>query len=207
MGKPESVTVTGTGTVRAAPDGLRLDIGVETHDVSVDAALRKANEAMAAVQGSLLGSGVDQDDLRTTSLGIRTEHDRSGRTLSGYVVTHGLDVRLRDVSAAGAVIAAAAGAGGEAVRVSGLRFDLSDDAVLVEQARSMAVEDARRSAQTLAAAAGREVGRAMRITEGAAGGPVPVRARMMAAEAAGPVPVAAGAHEVSITVTVEWALE
>jgi len=35
---------------------------------------------------------------------------------------------------------------------------------------------------------------------------VPVRARMMAAESGG-VPMQAGSHEVSVTVTVEWALD
>jgi uncharacterized protein YggE len=59
-----------------------------------------------------------------------------------------------------------------------------------------------------AAAAGRSVGEVLRIEELADGRPVPVRAgRMMAmAEAAGPVPVEGGTHEVTATVSVEWAL-
>lgn len=207
MSKPESVTVAGTGVVAAPPDVLRLDLGIEAHAVTVQAALEQANDAMAAVQGSLLGSQVPRDDLRTTGLGIGSEYDREGRSLAGYVVHHGLDVRLRDISAAGGVIAAAVAAGGDQVRINGLRFDVENDVALLEQARRAAVDDARRCAQTLADAAGRSVGRALRISEGSAQGPAPVRARMMATEAAGAVPVQAGSHEVSATVTVEWSLE
>ena len=207
MGKPESVTVAGTGVVAAPPDVLRLDIGIEAHDVTVQAALEQANTAMTAVQGSLIDSGVDQEDTRSTGLGIRTEYDREGRSVTGFVVHHGLDVRLRDISAAGGVIAAAVAAGGDRVRINGLRFDVEDDAALLEAARRAAVDDARRCAQTLADAAGRRVGHALRISEGSAQGPAPVRARMLAAEASGAVPVQAGSHEVRATVTVEWSLE
>jgi uncharacterized protein YggE len=70
-----------------------------------------------------------------------------------------------------------------------------------------AVEDARRRAETLASSVGRSLGRAMRLSEGVAQEPAPVGARMMAAESAGNVPLQAGSHEVSVSVTVEWALE
>lgn len=204
----ESVTVVGTGVVRGTPDVLRLDLGVEVHDVTVDAALAGANLAMSALQRALLSAGVPQHDLRTSNLGIRTEYDRQGRTVSGYVVTQGLDVVLRDLSSASALIGEVAAAGGDSTRVNGLRFDVEDDAALLEQARRAAVDDARRRAQTYAGAAARTIGRVLRISEVGTGdpSPVPVRARLMAAEA-GPVPLQSGAHEVSVTVTVEWALE
>lgn len=207
MSEPESITTAGTGVVQAAPDLLRLDLAVEAHDVAVDGALEQANRAMAAVQDSLRSSGVSAADVRTIGLSIRTDYDRQGRTVSGYVVGQGLDVRLRDVSAAGAHISGAASAGGDSVRVNGLRFDVEDDTALLDQARRAAVDDSRARAQTLADAAGRSVGRALRVSEGSPAGPGPPRARMMAAEATSAVPLQVGSHEVSVTITVEWALQ
>lgn len=206
MTKQESVTVAGTGVVSASPDVLRLEMGVEAHDVTVDGALVQANGAMSAVQRSLMDSGVRDRDLRTSNLAIRTEYDRQGRVVSGFVVNQGLEVWLRDVSRAGDQISAAASAGGDRVRINGLTFGVDDDAALMDQARRTAVDDARSRAQTLADAAGRRVGRALRISEGSPTGPGPGRARMMAAESAS-VPVQGGMHEISVTVAVEWALE
>jgi uncharacterized protein YggE len=92
--------------------------------------------------------------------------------------------------------------------VHGLRFDVQDDTPLRLQARQAAVADARARAETYAAAADRALGRVLHISELGEGRPGPVRAgRMMAMEAvSAPVPLEAGAHEVSVNVTVEWAL-
>jgi uncharacterized protein YggE len=206
MSKRESVTVQGSGAVAATPDVLRLDLGIECRGPTVDAALTEANTAMSAVQRSLLSSGVPQIDLRTSDLSIHTEYDHQGRRVAGFVVSQGLRVIVRDLSAAGGLVSAAAAAGGDSTRVNGLRLDVEDDAVLLTEARQRAVADARARAETYAAAAQRSVGRALRITEGSSFEPVPARARLMAADAAG-VPMQAGSHEVSVTVTVEWALD
>lgn len=206
MSKLETVSVQGAGAVAATPDVLRLDLGVECRGSTVDAALSDANEAMSAVQHSLLGLGVPEVDLRTSGLGIRTEYDHQGRRVAGFVVNQGLDVTVRDLSIAGGLLSAAVAAGGDATRVHGLRLDVENDAALLAAARGRAVADARLRAETYAAAAGRTVGRAVRIREGAPSEPVPVRARMMSTESGG-VPVQAGSHEVSVTVTVDWALD
>lgn len=206
MSKRETVTVAGAGAVAATPDVLRLNLGVECRDSTVDAALSEANTAMSAVQRALLSAGVPQVDLRTSELSIRTEYDHQGRRVAGFVVGQGLHVVVRDLSAAGGLLSAAAGAGGDSTRVNGLRLDVEDDAALLAEARTRAIADARLRAGTYAAAAGRSVGRVVRISEGSAAEPVPLRARMMAAESGG-VPMQSGSHEVSVTVTVEWALE
>jgi uncharacterized protein YggE len=204
----ESVTVEGQGVARGTPDVLRLDLGVEAQGRTVSDALGGTSRAMDAVLAALRAAGVEPGDLATTGLSIRSVHDREGRTVVGYAAANSLAVTLRDLDAAGATIAAAADAGGDACRVNGLRFDLQDDGALRRQAREAAVVDARGRAETYAAATDRALGRVLRIVEAGEGRPVPVRAgRMMAmAEASGPVPLEGGSHEVSVTVSVEWAL-
>ncbi len=208
MSDVESVTVQGEGVARATPDVLRLDVGVEAQGRSVSDALAGTSGAMQAMLDALRARGVAPTDMQTTGLSIRSVHDRDGRRVVGYAANSSLAVTLRDLDAAGAAIAAAADAGGDACRVHGVRFDVEDDADLRRQAREAAVVDARGRAETYAAAAERALGRVLRISEVGEGSPVPVRAgRMMAMEAASaPVPLEAGAHEVSVSVTVEWAL-
>jgi uncharacterized protein YggE len=202
----ESVTVTGTGSVQATPDVLTVDLAVEVHAAGVDAALAVANEAMSAIHQAVLSAGVRHDDLQTTDLAIRTDYDHERRRTSGFVVTQALRVLVRDVSTAGAVIGAAASAGGDATRVHGVTFAVEDDADLRDQARQLAVSDARHRADLLATAAGRRLGPALRIVEEAGRPERPMAARALAAEAA-TVPVQAGSTRLVATVTVEWALE
>lgn len=204
-GTVESITVHGSGVVLAVPDVMRVEVGVQARDVHPDAALAAANRAMAAVVQDLLGAGVDPADVRTTRLDLRTDYDRQGRAVAGYVATQGLAVVLRDLGVAGARLSAALGAAGDAARLDGLQLDVADDRELAAQAREAAVADARQRAETYAGAAGRSLGRVLRITEVSPDGPVPVRARVMAAEA-GPVPVQPGSQEVRARVAVEWAL-
>jgi uncharacterized protein YggE len=207
VSKVESVTVEGEGIARGTPDVLRLDLGVESQGGSVSAALDGTSSAMTAVLDALRAAGVAQADVATTGLSIRSVHDPDGRTVVAYVAATSAAVLLRDLAAAGATIAAAADAGGDAARIHGVRFDLQDDADLRHQAREAAVADASVRARTYAAAAGRSLGRVLRIAETGQGRPVPVRAgRMMAMAEAASVPMEGGSHEVSVTVTVEWAL-
>jgi uncharacterized protein YggE len=203
-----SVTVTGVGTAGAQPDVLRLDLGVEGRGRSVDAALGGANRALEAVLATLREAGVAASDLRTSDLAIHPQYDREGRAITGYVATNSLQATLRDLPGSGALITAAASAGGDASRIHGVRFDLDDPTPLLVRAREAAIADARARAEVYAAAAGRSVGEVLRIEELPDGRPAPVRAaRMMAmAEAAGPVPVEGGTHEVTASVSVEWAL-
>jgi uncharacterized protein YggE len=203
----ESVIVTGTGSVQAAPDVLTVDLAVEVHAAGVDAALASANEAMSAIQRAVLSAGVRHDDLQTADLAIRTDYDHEHRRTSGFVVTQALRVLVRDVSTAGAIISAAAAAGGDATRVHGVTFAVEDDGDLLDQARQRALADARHRADLLATAAGRRLGRALRIVEqDGRGEPRPMAARAMAAEAAN-VPLQPGSARLVAGVTVEWALE
>lgn len=203
----ESVTVTGTGSAQAAPDVLTVDLAVEVHAAGVDAALADANEAMAAIQRSVLSAGVRQDDLQTADLAIRTDYDHEHRRASGFVVTQALRVLVREVSTAGVIISAAVTAGGDATRLHGVTFAVEDDAALLDQARQRALSDARRRADLLATTAGRRLGRALRIVEqDGRPEPRPMAARAMAAESAN-VPLQPGSTRLVAAVTVEWALE
>lgn len=87
----------------------------------------------------------------------------------------------------------------------GISFGLAEPGPAEDEARIAAIEDAQRKAAIMARAAGVTLGPIMSIREGgASGGPVPMM-EMMESRAA--MPVAAGEVSVSVSVTVEWALE
>ena len=74
------------------------------------------------------------------------------------------------------------------------------------EARSAAIDNARKRAAEFAAAAGFSLGEVLMISEAGASGPSPMF-RKFAAEAGGSMPIQAGTTGLSASVTVEFALE
>jgi uncharacterized protein YggE len=202
------ITVTGTGKVTGTPDTLRISLSVTATSQDVDSALASANASAKAVQDALLGKGVAAKDLQTSNLSIQPNYTPKGQP-SGYVVSEGITASVRDLAKAGATLTAAVNAGGNAVRVDGVSIALEDTSSLVAGARKGAVDDARAKAEQYAQAAGRSLGEVQSISE-VVTSPTPQyydgRFAAAAATAALPVPIQAGSQELSVQVTVVYAL-
>ena len=199
------VTVTGSGKVTGTPDTLRISLSVTATATSIDAALASANRSARAVQGALTAAGVAARDLQTSGLSIQPNYTSKGAP-SGYRVDESISAALRDLAKAGATLSAAVHAGGDAVRVDGVSVALEDTGALVSGARTAAVEDARARAEQYAKAAGRTLGEVRSISE-VVQQPTPqyLEGRYVAS-AASPVPIQPGSQDVTVQVTVVYAL-
>ena len=202
------ITVTGTGKVTGTPDTLRISMSVTATSQDVDSALASANASAKAVQDALLAQGVAAKDLQTSNLSIQPNYTPKGQP-SGYVVSEGITASVRDLAKAGATLTAAVNAGGDAVRVDGVTMALEDTSHLVGDARKGAVDDARAKAEQYAQAAGRSLGEVQSISE-IVTQPVPQyydsRFAAATAQASSPVPLQAGSQELTVQVTVVFAL-
>jgi len=127
--------------------------------------------------------------------------------VTGYEVSDSLTVTSTNISGAGAVIDAAAGAVGNDVRLNGVSFSISDTSSLLASARSQAITSATAEASDLATAAGDKLGPAISISddEENAPSPLPMYAKSMAA-AANAVPLQSGSQAVTVTVNVVYEL-
>jgi uncharacterized protein len=205
-----TIAVSGSGTVSGAPDILMLDLGVSVLARSVGEATGQAAAAASAVIVALGASGVDSDDVQNTNYSIHPEFDysRNVQRLIGYRVSNTVAVSVRDIAGAGAVIDAATAAGGDAVVVNGVRFDIEDDTSLLRQARAAAWNDAAARASQLAELAGVGLGRAVSITESAGWTPSPILPRRAALDmAAESTPIQGGQQQVSVNIDVAFAIE
>jgi uncharacterized protein len=201
------ITVTGTGNVSGVPNQLMLSLGVQTNGASVAGALREANSAVRAVTAALTHSGVAAASLQTSGLSIQPNYNNSGAP-SGYGVSEELNVTLDHLSAAGTQISRAVRAGGNATTVDGVSLNLSDTGTLLASARARAVADAKAKASAYARAIGRPLGPVVSMSE-TTPPPQPVYPEPFAAasgRAASSVPVHPGTQQVSVTVTVVFAL-
>ncbi len=201
------ITTRGTGTASAAADIVTVTLGVQTLGDTASEALAANNEAAATVQEVLRGAGVATEDLRTAELSIYPNYSDDGRTISGYQVTNRVTAVLRDLAGAGALIDAAAGAAGDAIRVDGLVFGLDDDGEARTQARADAVTQAIAQARELADAAGVGLAGIVSITEVPVAGPQPFPYAMEeSGAAAASVPLQPGTRDVEVVVEVVHAL-
>jgi uncharacterized protein YggE len=195
------ITVTGTGTVPAAPDLATLMIGVTTQGATAAEALAANSTSVEAVIARLTASGIEPRDMQTSNLSINpnwTSNDSGSSIVSGYVATNMLTVRVRKLDGLGAVLDASVADG--ANTLNGLTFGLAAPEPALNEARKAAVADARAKAELLVAAAGLKLGRIVTISEnGGWTDPAP-----MFRESAASVPVAGGELGMTANVTVQY---
>jgi len=202
------ITVTGTGKVSGAPNQLALSMGVQTNGTSVAAALRRSTAVIERTAEFAWRSGVAAPDVQTSGLSIYPNYSGSSGVPDGYQVSEQLTITLRRLSVAGSQISAAAHAGGNATVINGVSLNLSDTSALLASARARAVADAKAKATAYARALGRPLGPVVSMSETPAAQPYPVPefAAPTASRAVGSVPVHPGNQQLSVTITVIFAL-
>jgi uncharacterized protein len=202
-----TITGTATGKVEGVPDTLTVTLGVESRAPSAQAALAQNSDRSTKVIEALKASGVVPKDLQTTQLSLNPTFNRQGR-IDGYSVSNLVTAKVRDVANGGAVVDAAAAQAGDDIRVQGVALSIEDTGKLVAAARTDAVKRARTQARQLARAAGVRLGPVEKITErrAATSGMELQELRAFDAAAAS-APIEAGSQELTVDVTVVFAIE
>ncbi len=212
LSEDSGISVNGTGSVTVTPDIGAFDLGVEVTAETVALARGGAAEAMQRVRDSITANGVADNDIATRSFNIYPQYDYDNDEgpprITGYIVNNWIEVKVRDIDRLSDVLDQAVTAGGDAIRVGGVSFRVDDPEQYTDEARRLAVEDARARAQQLADLAGVTLGGARTISESSGGF---ARQGMVRAEAAfaadASTPVSPGESEISVTVHIVFAIE
>ena len=202
------VVVDGLGKVTGTPDVLTASLGVSVRRADVSTALKDANALQARVTAALKKDDVPAADLQTSNVSVNQGYDNRGRR-DGYQVDETLTARLHDLARAGRVIADAVAAGGDSATLQGVGFSLEGDSALLGRARDAAFADAKAKAQRYAELSGRALGEVQLIAETTTPPPELMNQALKAfdsARAAAPVPLETGSQQVSVSVTVRFAL-
>ena len=183
---PRTVTVTGEGTVEAAPDIATVSIGVESFDQDVRTALAASRETIATIVEALLDLGVAAEDMQTANYSFN--FDRSSGLDSGssrgsgsgrpvYRVHNMLTVTIRNLELTGQIIDAAVLGG--ANQMWGLEFGIREPGPILSEATKIAVAGARERAVYLADLNDLSLGRLVSISETGGGIPPYLAAKSM----------------------------
>lgn len=204
------IIMTGTGEATGVPDQLAFSLAVKATGDSVSAALDSANAISRRAFDALGDAGVRADDIQSTGLSIDPRYDYSGEgppVLLGYGVSQRASVLVRSLADAGAALSATVEAGGDAIRLSGLRLQIGDKDALLRQARQAAVEEATTKAEEYAEAAGRQLSEVTSLREVVS---TPANGRdyyamdRAALADLSKVPIRAGSSDLKVTVSVHW---
>ncbi|WP_370415883.1 SIMPL domain-containing protein [Streptomyces fradiae] len=206
---PATVTVTGSGRAAAAPDLAVLSVGVEATRKTAKEALAAQNTAAKALVDALHAQGVADRDIRTESLSLSPVYAQSTEgesKVTGYQAGQTFAVKVRDIDRAGQVIGAVNDATGDAGRINGVVFDVSDPTALRATAREAAHRDAHDKAAQHARLSGHRLGRLVSLTEGESVRPGPAAVPSAVADGGEAVPLAPGEIEEHVTVTAVYEL-
>jgi uncharacterized protein YggE len=205
---PATVSVSGEGVVSVAPDMATVTVGVVTQASDAATALAANNDAMAALNKVLDRFDISERDRKTSNFSVSPRYERNdGRSaprIASYEVSNRVAIRYRKIDRLGELLDSVVKSGGN--RVDGLAFGNADEKRHRDEARKLAVTDARHRASIYAEAAGVALGRVLSISE--AGAPQPrsmVRTVTFADSAA--VPISAGENEIREVVQVVFELE
>jgi len=171
------ITVSGKGEVVVKPDLAVVSFGVSTENLDVAKAQTESTTKMNNIINLLKTKGVAEKDIKTTNYNIYPRYDytqltpySSGKqTLAAYVVSQTVEVKIRDISKAGEILTGVGEFG--VTDVSGLNFTIDNDQVVKDQARDLAIEDAKAQAKVLAKGLGVKL---VKITSFSEGGNYPI---------------------------------
>lgn len=203
-----NIGVSGTGKVSVTPDTAIASIGVEITALTLAEATAEASAKMTAVIDAIKAAGVAAADIQTTNYNVypitNVPKENETATITAYRVSNIVTVKIRDITQVGTVLDAALEAGANSV--NSVYFTVNDPSAAQEEARTAAVKDAMAKAQTLATAAGVQLGSIISISE-LSGVPIPYAnayGGMMAPQASGAGPVETGSTEITVNVEMHF---
>jgi hypothetical protein len=203
------IWVNGEGKVTVTPDVANLSLGVQVEAATITEANQKAAAAMDALVAALKAKGIADKDIKTQYFNIYPVYDYNkdtGRsTIRAYQVSNTVEVKVRVIANAGPVIDAAVAVAGDAVRVNNIYFSVDNTSAAMDQARELALLDAKAKAEQIARVTGVSLGQVSFVSDTTYGGgrvSPPMAIDSKAGAESSVTPIMAGESDIIVTVQV-----
>lgn len=159
-----SIAVTGEGEAVSIPDIATFTFSVSSDAKTVGDAQNNVTEKMEAILATLKSQGIEDKDIKTTNYSVYPKYTYAReicnptycppakQTQDGYTANHNVMVKVRKIDEAGKALGAVGDKG--ATNISSVSFTTDDPDQAKEEARALAIKDAREKAENLADALG-----------------------------------------------------
>jgi len=165
-----TISVSGTGEVTTIPDVAVFNFDVREDGNTVEDAQKVATTKINNIIGILEKSGIEEDDIKTTSYNVnpvyewvasescinRFDCNDREQQIKGYEVSQSTKVKIKDMELAGELISSVGSLG--VSYISGLQFVIDEDKDYQEEARDLAIADAKEKAEKRAESLGVKLG-------------------------------------------------
>lgn len=166
--KGEPFVVMGEGKAYVAPDIAKVTVGIQENGSSLKTVQDSVNKKSKALTDAIEKLGIDKKDIKTTSYNVYPQYDYLTSTtnrITGYQVSTNYQITVRDFDKVNDVLTSATGAGANAI--GSVSFDINDTTKKekLQEARELAVTEAKTKAEGLSKAAGITLGKVINISE------------------------------------------
>lgn len=211
FGSARYVSVVGDGTVKVAPDSVRVDAVVSNVGASQAASLTATAKSAEALRTSLKGAGVEAKYIQAVNLSTSPEYsypNNGPAKLTGYRSTQNFSIVIRDAKNSGLIIQNVQTAVGNSLSINATTPYVFDQKIAESNARTLAVAAAKEKAQSYASLTGSRLGPILSIEEQVSqSAPMPLMVMAKNSGLAGaPVQIDLGQQSITISVTTKWAL-
>jgi uncharacterized protein YggE len=205
------ITVTGQGVVYVKPDVAYVNIGVQVQEKTAKEAAEKNAKIVNQIVKELLKLGIKEDELETKEYSVNPVYNyppNEAPVLVGYQVINIFSVKITkklengnlDTKFVGEVLDTATSNG--ANLISGIEFDILNKEELKLKAIELAMEDAKKKAETALSVVGEKIKGVVEINISDVSYPIyRFEAKTTIAE---PTPIFAGTNSVQVTVNVKF---
>ena len=203
------VTITADGSVKVVPDAVRMNATVTVIAGSSKEAQGIVSTTSAAVRAALVAANIDKRDIATQSITVYPEYNytqEAGSKLIGYRSSQSFAIVIRNAANAGDIVDSVIAAGGDNLQINGVTPFVLDSTKAAESARAVAVKNAKAKAASYAKLLGVKLGKVTYIVENLAPTSYPIPSMLGKAEDAMSTVVDLGQQDVTVSVTVRWAL-
>jgi len=209
--------VTGSATNQTKPDKVTVSLGVETTNSTAQATLTANSDLMNKVLGVLKASGVQENEMSTSTFSITPNYNYSSNTnqgkLTGFTVSNSIHIESSNMVSVSKWIDAAVSAG--ANNVNNVYFSVSEKKL--EGIKNLLLKDAINNAKTKADIAASAAGlklkgvKSIQVGEAQLPPPVPVYNANEISPGAGtspaPTPIISGQQEITENVDIIYLIE
>jgi uncharacterized protein YggE len=210
--RPGTIRVDAAATRQVAPNTVSFTVGISARGADAAKALHLDNQRVALLTKELHAIGVPLGGVQTVNISVNPEYANGGG-ITDYTATNQVSVTLHKLSLASGAISTSFTVGGNGVQFTGPTFSITGDRAIYAQVRAQAARNAKDKAVALAQGAGGSVGAVIAISEQESA-PAPsnplffdhVFASTNSAKAFPNVPVSAGTQQISVSVSVSFAL-
>jgi uncharacterized protein len=172
-----TITFNGTGEVSAIPDLATISFTIRENAVAMKDAQSKVTAKESAVLSFLDKSKIEKKDIKTESYNSYPKYDygtpcysglgmpcrQDAPKIIGYEVSEYVSVKIHDLAQVGEVVKGIGAVG--ISEITGPNFSIEKEDALKEQARKIAIDDAKAKAKTLSGDLGVRLVRIVNFSE------------------------------------------